>query len=60
MIYIYIYVFESTDKNAASSLFSRPSLNKLTHFGGGLACDFDFVYLIDLPVILLVLSINIK
>ena len=27
-IYIYIYIFESTNENAASSLFSHPSLNK--------------------------------
>ena len=27
---------------------------------GELSCDFDFVYLIALPVILLVLNINVK
>ena len=30
------------------------------HFGEELSCDLDFVYLIDLPVILLVLNINIE
>ena len=29
-MYIYTYIFESIDENAASSLFSRPSLNKPT------------------------------
>ena len=29
-VYIYIYIFESIDENAASSLFSRPFLNKPT------------------------------
>ena len=35
----------------------------IIHFGGELSCNFDFVYLIDMPVItktLLVLNINIK